>query len=148
MIPFSTAPRIVCICTINSPVTVNAVINPEIYLKTPKHNLYVGLHNYHNFNKSFLGIELGTNKESVNLFNKTFLIDSRLILWSQPENQTFKTNNSDLGGLIGAKIHYPLLDWLNGYVDLEAKSKGWVAGNPFLKSSFSFRLGCSMRILN
>jgi hypothetical protein len=121
-------------------------INPEVYLKTSKYNLFFGVHNYHNYDKSFFGIEMGAYKNPINWLNKEFLYDARLILWGQPENQEFKTNKSSLGGLAGLKVYYPLTNWLYTFFDIEGKSKGWVAGNPFLKSNVSVRIGCNMNI--
>ena len=123
-------------------------INPEVYFKTSEWNLFAGIHNYHNFDKSFIGLEVGGYKNPFSLLNKEFLCDARLILWNQPENQAFKANKGSRGALAELKIYYPLNNWLLGYMDIETKSKGWVAGNPFLESNTIIRMGTVLVIMN
>jgi hypothetical protein len=123
-------------------------INPEIYFKTPKYNLYFGIHSYHNYSKGFWGLEVGVYKNELKVLNKALRYDGRLMLWSQPEHQEFKTENATLGGLIQTKIYFFLSNWLQGYIDIEAKSEGWVAGNPYLKQNVSIRAGCDINIKN
>jgi hypothetical protein len=123
-------------------------INPEVYLKTPMHNVYFGVHSYHNYKKSFLGIEAGTYLSKITIAKKELKYDSRFMLWSQPRLQEFKTSSAEFGFLAQAKIYYPIHNWLNAYMDIEGKTDGWVSGNPFLKKNISVRIGCSINIFN
>lgn len=121
-------------------------INPELYLKTPRLNLYAGVHSYHNHNHGFLGFDAALRKNAFTNAGKELLGDVRMMVWDQPRNLAFETDRGSVGGSIAGKIYYPANDWLLGTVELDAKSRGWVAGNPFHDESVSVRLGVTMKV--
>ncbi len=73
-------------------------------------------------------------------------ITPRMLFGLQPFDQGFTTNKSTFVGLLECKIECKTRINLNPYVELSAKSKGWVAGNEYLNSNLSLRLGASLRI--
>lgn len=66
------------------------------------------------------------------------------MLWMQPENQSFDTSKGQIGGLIGLKAQYAAKT-LVPYIEIEAKTKGWVMGNVFLDDNISVNAGLQLR---
>lgn len=120
-------------------------INPEAYLKTPRHSLILGVHNYRNYENSFWGVEAALLRERLfDAFDRQFTVDARAMAWAQPKNQEFMTSKAEAGGLLEAKLYAPVAQHLEIYLDGEGKSAGWVAGNPFLNANLSARTGVAM----
>jgi hypothetical protein len=119
-------------------------ISTKVYYQTPNNNWIFTLHNYNNFNNTFIGLEAEIVDYILKFNKKELPLTLRAIAWTQPINNEFKTDKSQLGGLFSLKLQYPLTQLLRPYIDLEAKSKGWVAGNVFLGSNISVRLGLNV----
>jgi hypothetical protein len=65
----------------------------------------------------------------------------RVALWLQPEGQRFYSNSVEVGGLIAQRIDVRLSRFASLYTELEAKTKGWVAGTVDLGAALSLRAG-------
>lgn len=65
-------------------------------------------------------------------------------IWNQPK--TFMTNSKIFGGSLNTKIDYSLPKNMDLYLELNYKSKGWLIGNPYLKSTFYFGGGINFKI--
>ncbi len=118
-------------------------LSVDIFLRTPKNNLFFTLHQYSNLNNNFLGLESSIIDKPA--LNDKLLFTARAMAWIQPEDQSFTTSNSQFGGLLGLKTQY-VAKSLVPYVELEAKTKGWVMGNPFLEENISVRAGLQLRL--
>jgi hypothetical protein len=116
-------------------------ISTNIFYQTSLYNLFFAYHHYQNYRSHFPGVELEIIDYPLKIKTKTYSLTARIMLWTQPENQLFKTSNMKLGGLFGIKAHYPLNRIWQPYFELEGKTPGWVAGNVFLESNLSMRLG-------
>ncbi len=103
------------------------------------------MHNYRNYQNSFWGIEVGAYDESTSVYGKNLRLDTCFMLWAQPEGQEFTTTKRTLGGLAQVKVYYPWSSVFSTYLDLEAKTQGWVAGNPFIKENVSVRAGIALK---
>ena len=57
-------------------------------------------------------------------------------LWLQPEGQRFRDRNAKPGGLAAVRVRYG-----KTFLDLEAKSEGWVAGNVHVDRNVTVRFG-------
>ena len=68
-------------------------------------------------------------------------VTPRLDLWLQPEQQQFETSKGKPGGLVSLKLARPFNKRLDSFIELEAKTDGWVAGNVYLDDNVSVRLG-------
>lgn len=118
-------------------------VNIDLLYQTPKNNWFLSFHIYNNLNSTFGGIEIG-------LFDHT-MMNSRLLtsvtgmVWTQPKDQSFFETDGDLGGHISMKNTY-LAGKLNPYLQIDAKSAGWVMGNVFLDRNVSLIIGLSARI--
>jgi hypothetical protein len=54
------------------------------------------------------------------------------MLWTQPRGQVFTTAAATPGGLVSAKVDWPLSGTFRVGAMVEAKTSGWVAGNVAL----------------
>ncbi|MCS6969336.1 MAG: hypothetical protein RMJ44_12285 [Cytophagales bacterium] len=116
----------------------------DIFYQTPRNNLFFSLHRYHNYKNAFFGIE-GAIIDKPLLSNR-ILFCGRTMIWSQPENQSFYTSKAALGGLISIKGTYQTHKWFSPYIEIEAKTKGWVMGNPFIDENVSVVTGIAVRL--
>lgn len=109
-----------------------------IYLpvKYKNFDLLVNVHNYHNFSGSGFGAGLG-------LFNyklsEKIETDFTASFWNQPVS-FFETKNSS-GGAVRITTNYLLTHTFSGFISVNAKSKGWLIGNPYLESNLSVQAG-------
>jgi hypothetical protein len=118
-------------------------ISLDIFYQSPENNLFFSLHNFNNLHAPFWGIEAAIIDKT--LFNDTFLLTGRGMLWTQPNNQSFTTTEGSVGGLIGLRGSYTV-GALLPFLELEAKTKGWVMGSVFLEENVSLRCGLSVRV--
>ncbi|MCS7004587.1 MAG: hypothetical protein NZM38_04595 [Cytophagales bacterium] len=113
----------------------------DLYYQSPSEyakNIFFSIHNYSNYNESFMGLEFGIFRQSI---LKKFELDTRLMLWNQPKNQDFYTTEQQTGGLLGLTVFYPVAQKWYPFAEIEGKTKGWVMGNVFLEENLSFRVG-------
>ncbi len=115
----------------------------DIYYRNRGLNLLISPHFYSNYTTLFFGLEASVLDYPI--VSRTLWLNGRLMLWTQPYNQSFTTNEHSFGGLLGVKIAYRQGIW-EPYLTLEAKTKGWVMGNIFLDEDISGRLGLVIRI--
>ena len=69
-------------------------------------------------------------------------VDISANIWNQPKE--FMTSSKKIGGAINTKIDYSLKKGMDLYLELNYKSKGWLIGNPYLKSNIF--LGAGLRL--
>lgn len=121
-------------------------LSADIFFQTPKNNLFFALHNYSNRENNFFGLETAIIDKPifVSALDNKLLLTSRAMLWMQPENQSFDTSKGQIGGLIGLKAQYAAKT-LVPYIEIEAKTKGWVMGNVFLDDNISVNAGLQLR---
>lgn len=119
-------------------------ISLDVYYKNTENRLgmVVSPHIYSNYTTTFFGLEL--NLVDYPVLDKNFLLSGRMMLWTQPKNQSFTTTEHSLGGLLGLKMTY-IVDIWEPYLAVEAKTGGWVMGNVFLEEDVSARLGLVIR---
>ncbi|TAE29567.1 MAG: hypothetical protein EAZ92_06100 [Candidatus Kapaibacterium sp.] len=114
----------------------------DIFFQAPDVNVFFSMHNYFNRNAYFVGIQ--TEVIDYPVFNGNALASVRAHLWVQPENQSFRTTTGQLGGLAGGRLVWLLGKNIQPFIDVEAKSAGWVMGNEFLGSNLGVSLGLRM----
>lgn len=108
-----------------------------------KNNYAFTFHNYVNHANWMPGIELETYDYlfGKNIIKKPIPVTARVMAWLQPENQLFFSKVPLIGGLIEAKIQYPLSKYFNPYISVTVKTNGWVAGNVYLERNISSSFG-------
>jgi hypothetical protein len=120
-------------------------ISCNIFLKNQTHNFFFAIHSSQNYHHSFPAIETQLVDYNESIGKYSFLISPRLIAGLQPLNQDFKTNKSSFLGLAECKLELITKNFIHPYIEVSAKTKGWVAGNEFLNSNLSCRLGIVSR---
>lgn len=115
----------------------------DLYYQGMGYNLMVSPHIYQNYTTTFFGLELALIDKPI--FSHALRISGRLMVWTQPEAQSFTTSEPRVGGLMGIKLAYKTGIW-EPYLEWEAKSRGWVIGNVFLDENFSGRVGLVIRL--
>lgn len=115
-------------------------LSMDLFYQGPQNNLFFAVHNYHNRHKSFWGIESMVLNRAL---TETIYTDIRIMLWQQPEALSFDAKKGQTGSLLGFRAHRYAYGRISPFIELEAKSTGWVMGNVFLQPNFSLRAGFS-----
>jgi hypothetical protein len=106
----------------------------------------LSLHGYSSKNLFLPGIEMEWApveiRQSKN--NNRWSIQPSVMFWMQPDD--FYASKGNAGGLLRVKTAYSMNDQWKIYTTVEGKTKGWVAGNPFLDANFSVRTGIYARL--
>jgi hypothetical protein len=115
----------------------------DLFLKMKDKNILLTWHGYQNKDHFFPGVDAQLVDLPLKLSNKTLPLTLRTMLWLQPENQQFYTDKGRAGGLIYAQLRSPKGKTWQPYLEVEGKTQGWVAGNPYLDANFTVRAGVS-----
>jgi hypothetical protein len=117
----------------------------ELLASIEKFNFVAAYHNYQNYEHIFPAIEVELIDYPLEIGNLNAYISPRIMAGMQPKKQNFFTAKAELFGLIGSRVDFQLTpNWLP-YLEVVAKTNGWVAGNEFLQANVSARLGVSAR---
>jgi len=121
-------------------------ISSLVFLKYGDLNFAFALHNYLNYKNYFPAIEAELVDYPFHLTGDFLMLFSpRIIIGMQPENQKFKTGTPEFLGLFGLRVDFVISQNFLPFVDLTAKTDGWVAGNVYLDKNVSCRVGVSFR---
>lgn len=116
-------------------------ISLNIFLKDRSYNIAFSYHSYQNYHNSFPAIEAQLIDLEKPILSHLISISPRLLVGLQPSNQEFKTANSAFLGLVECKVELKSKSFIHPFMEFSAKSNGWVAGNEYLNSNISCRLG-------
>src|SRR5690606_15695072 len=111
----------------------------DFFLEHRKRSYLLSLHKYSNKDNCFPGLEVEAPAINYTWKNRKLSVSPAAMIWLQPEN--FYSKNAHVGGLFRTKASLSLNRWLDVYAVLEGKSKGWVAGNPYLGNNLGLRMG-------
>jgi hypothetical protein len=73
------------------------------------------------------------------------LLSPRVLLGMQPKNQDFRTSDPEFLGLFGLRVDFAISKHILPFIDFSVKTNGWIAGNEYLNSNVSIKLGVSAR---
>ena len=118
-------------------------LGSNFFVNYKQHRVFFALHNYHNLNNNFYGIEAQLIDRELLIRNKILLLSPAVHLWTQPKNQEFRTSDSQLGAKAEIYVSTKLDKTWRPYISLSAKTNGWVAGDVYLNSNISGRIGVS-----
>jgi hypothetical protein len=113
----------------------------NVFLEYQNQKIFFAIHNYHNLNHSFYGLEAQLLDKELEIYRRKLTITPSFHVWTQPKDQEFRTSKSQLGAKVSLNVSALLDEVWRPYIDLSAKSAGWVAGDPYLSSNFNFRIG-------
>lgn len=123
-------------------------VGADVFLDINGSQWFVGLHGYQNHERFFPGIEVEKPDLGLRLKNRNIPLQARAMFWLQPKDQLFKTDKASVGGLLQLRAKHQFGKSFSMYAEAEAKTKGWVAGNPYLNENFTLRTGVYWNIQN
>lgn len=140
--PFGGGPLAFNLALRHLPTAFGYDVRLDLLVQQAQVSVAISLHAYFNEEHYFPGIEA----EILRYPFGRLLLSSRLATWMQPEALRFMAATGRLGGL--ASFRATLGSWpvLQPYLEIEAKSTGWVAGNVYLDHNLAARLGISARL--
>jgi hypothetical protein len=120
-------------------------LSVNVYLKQRPFNWAFGLHLYQNYDHIFPALEARLVDFPLRFHNWGLYISPRIMIGMQPVNHEFQTRYAEFFGLLGGRVDFAVSKHFLPYVELTAKTDGWVAGNEYLERNISLRLGLSAR---
>lgn len=114
-------------------------IDANLFVAHPNRDLVLAVRNYFNGERWFPGVDVEL-RQSLVTRRGSWHVSPRLALWLQPDEQRFRTTDSRLGGLAAISLRSKS-DGLRPYLEVEAKSAGWVPGIVHLGAALSVRVG-------
>ena len=115
-------------------------IKLDLFIHHKQQKSIITFHKYSNFEQEWYpGLEYIHFFDQ--LLSKKITGSVRVMGWIQPKNQSFYSTNGQFGNLASISLAYKSESSFSPYVELETKSKGWVAGNPYLGHKNSIRFG-------
>lgn len=125
-------------------------ITLDVMLQKGNRNLLVALHGYGNRDICYPGIEIGLlpdlRASEMQQGNK-FRVFPSVMAWMQPDQLRFDAQKARFGGLVRLDASWQINKSVNVYLNADTKTKGWVAGNPYLSSNTGFRAGLRATII-
>jgi len=96
----------------------------------------------------FPGVELEVLRIGVaDVAGAPLVIDARGSAWLQPERLRFDSGHRVPGGLASLRASWGGPRTIEPYLEVEAKTRGWVAGDVYLDRNLSVRTGLIVRLL-
>jgi hypothetical protein len=117
----------------------------DLYLKDSKYKFKFSLHNYINYEHYFPAIEAVLLEHLIEIYNLSVYITPRLMIGIQPENQDFFTSIPDFFALAQIRADFAVSGHFMPYLDISAKTDGWIAGNEALTKNVSAKIGVTAR---
>lgn len=116
-------------------------VDANLFWKEDAANVFVIFHNYFNGERYFPGVEAELLRHPARVGGRALYLTPRLAAWLQPEGQRFRTARTEPGALGSIRLEPQTRRALAPYVEVEAKTTGWVAGNVHLASNIGLRFG-------
>jgi hypothetical protein len=121
-------------------------LSVNVYLKKAPFNMAFAYHSYMNYEHYFPAIEAELVDFPVPFTSKFgLLLSPRILLGMQPRDQEFMTADPEFFAMAGCRVDFALSKYVFPYLDISAKTDGWVAGNEFLERNVSLKAGISLR---
>jgi hypothetical protein len=113
-------------------------IDANLYLQWDQRKLALHLHNGFNANTYFPGVGLEWREQA--LPGERFFLSHKLTVWQQPRGQDVRTNQGSWMVDAMERLSY-IKDTYRPYVGIEAKTPGWMVGNPYLERNVTLWTG-------
>jgi hypothetical protein len=107
-----------------------------------KYDLLINAHRYSNRSGTGLGLGLGLLNYG---FSGKLEADFIANFWDQPES--FSGSGKITGGALSLTTRYFFGDSFSGSLSLTGKTKGWIAGNPYLDNNVSVQLSIGYNLI-
>lgn len=113
----------------------------RVLLNHNKYNWYFAYHHFQNKTHTFPTLEGQLIDLPLKIQQKSIALTTQAIMGLQPYQQSYDTSKSSFLGYININATYNSSKKLLPYMAFSYKTKGWVAGNPFLNQNTSLNLG-------
>ena len=120
-------------------------VSTQIFLKKDMYKMAFAYHGYRNYQHYFPAVEAELIDYPFSVGGCEMYLSPRVIAGAQPKGQEFLTEKAEFLGLLGLRVDFKISQHILPYIDFTAKTKGWVAGNEYLNSNASVKLGLSAR---
>jgi hypothetical protein len=129
------------------PTSFGYVIRADVALRLGPWKALLQQQNYVNGQRWLPGLDLALLRYPVWQGRAGALdVSGRLAGWLQPARQRYDEDDAQAGGLLGLRLALTLHPRLAPYLEVEAKSAGWVVGNVALERDLSVRAGLLLRV--
>ncbi len=112
-----------------------------LFYQQGRTNLVFTYHSYLSRYKYWPGFSVELACHPITLAGKNISVSASMSLWLQPKQQRFAETKARTGGGFTLNVSYPLTRHLGWYLECDAKSEGWVAGNIYLSPAVQARTG-------
>ncbi|MCA2961816.1 MAG: hypothetical protein IOD12_16320 [Silvanigrellales bacterium] len=113
----------------------------QLYLKSRGFKGTVSLHFYKNRSTTFPGVEFQWVEAKPFEAFSSLAFTPRLMAWTQPEGLRFFDKTQKPGGLVSLRVAWKEKRYAQPWLELQAKSEGWVAGEVNQSDGLATRLG-------
>ncbi len=113
----------------------------HLFYQQGKTNLALTYNSYLSRYKYWPGISVELVRYPITIDGKILSLSTSASAWFQPCEQRFASTKAQAGYGIMINATYPLFRYLAWYIECDAKSRGWMAGNVYLDSAFQTRSG-------
>jgi len=120
-------------------------ISAQVFLIYAPFNMAFAYHSYMNYKNYFPAVEAELVDYPLSFGKFGLFLSPRLMVGTQPKDQVFKTGSHEFFSLFGLRIDFMASKHFLPYLDFTAKTDGWVAGNEYLDSNVSIKIGVSAR---
>lgn len=119
----------------------------DLFLNRDGAKSIVTFHKYSNHHRNWYpGLEIKHFLTFSKFHKGTLAGSARAMGWIQPKKQAFFTDKGQPGGLVSVRVAYHTDRVFQPYMEVEAKSEGWVAGVPYLGDKISSRFGIQLHL--
>lgn len=148
--PAASAPLEFNLAVRHLPAAFGSDVRLDLYLRRgDAFGALLSLHGYFNRDAAFPGVEVALpalpGRAAGHLAGAPLRLGLRAAAWRQPERLRFDSTTGAFGGLAAARLAWEVTRGFVPYLDVEAKTAGWVAGNVFLDRNASLRVGAVAR---
>jgi hypothetical protein len=117
----------------------------KMLLNRNEYNFVATYHNYRNYGHTFPAIEGEMIDRPIQIGNFNMLLSPKIMIGTQPKEQNFFTSKAKFFGSIGTRADFQINRHLFPYLEITAKTDGWIAGNEFLENNAKLTVGLSAR---
>jgi hypothetical protein len=116
------------------------VIDANVFLRRGGLKLAATTHAYVSQEHVLPGLDVQLLGLPVHVGGATLTLTPRLAAWLQPRDQLYRSRETTAGGLLGLRAGLGSRR-VRPYLEVEAKTEGWVAGNVYLGKNVTVRAG-------
>ena len=111
------------------------------FLMTYRLRMLVKCHAYVSRDRTWPGMEVELIRRPMSWLGKPCQVSLRTGIWMQPETLAFREHSAEPGGMAALTVYMPLSKHMEAFVEVQGKTKGWVAGTVYLDENVGSVVG-------